>query len=328
MQTKYGFTKFTPNEFSTWIANQSISRTCVRVQQHHTWRPRYSEFSGSNHFEMQQGIKRYHINVNGWADIGQHFSIFPDGAIVTGRPLNRSPACILNANSRAICIESVGNFDAGGDTMRTAQADAIFSATAALLKKIGISTPSKTNVVYHHWYDGSGGLVYTNSGQKSCPGTAFFGGNQLSDFEANFLPRLQAAMGAAGGAQPVGLLEWVGVTADSLNIRRGPGSNFGLISEQGPLDYGAVVRVYERSANGWLRISQSKQFWVYGRYTAPVVQATVNTTDTNARLGPGMTFDVERVFQDGDRVFISGSDGNWKKIEDDLWVHESLLDIT
>ncbi|MET1411803.1 N-acetylmuramoyl-L-alanine amidase [Roseibium sp. HPY-6] len=327
MQQKYGFTKFSPNEFSTWIAKQSISRACVRVQQHHTWKPRYSGFKGSNHFEMQRSMKRYHINNNGWSDIGQHFSIFPDGAIVTGRPLNRSPACIYNANSRAICIESVGNFDAGGDTMKPAQADAIFSATAALLKKIGLSKPSRTNVVYHHWYDGNGGLVYTNSGQKSCPGTAFFGGNQLSDFEANFLPRLQAIMGAGGGTQPVGLLEWVGVTSDSLNIRKGPGSNFAMISEQGPLDHGAVVRVYEQSANGWLRISQSKQFWIYGRYTDPVVSATVNTADTNARLGPGMTFDVERVFQDGDRVFIFGSNGEWKKIEDDLWVHESLLDV-
>ena len=31
---------------------------------------------------------------NQWADIGQHFAIFPDGEIVTGRSMETSPACI------------------------------------------------------------------------------------------------------------------------------------------------------------------------------------------------------------------------------------------
>ncbi|MEX0308392.1 MAG: hypothetical protein AB3N12_13490 [Ruegeria sp.] len=327
MQTKYGFTKLTPAEFPAWIQAQSISRTCVRVQQHHSWKPRYSNFNGSNHFDLQRGMKRYHIDHNGWADIGQHFSIFPDGVIVTGRSLNRSPACIYRANSRAFCIENVGDFDAGGDQMRAEQAESIFSTTKALLQKIGISTPTRTNVVYHHWYDGSGDLVYHNSGQKSCPGTGFFGGNKLADFETNFLPQLKAEMSDTVAPAPVGLVEWVRVEADNLNIRKGPGSDFGLSNDNGPLSYGTVVRVYETSDNGWFRISQTKQYWVFGRYTALARPADVNTPDTNARSGPGMAFDIERVLQDGDRVFIVAEDGEWRRVDDDLWVHESLLDI-
>lgn len=327
MQTKYGFTKLSPAEFPAWIAAQSISRTIVRVQQHHTWKPRYSNFSGSNHFEMQRNMKRYHVNANGWSDIGQHFSIFPDGAIVTGRSLNTSPACISRANSGAICIENIGNFDTGGDVMSPEQAASIFSTTKALLNKIGISTPTKTNVVYHHWYNGNGDLVFHNSGQKSCPGTAFFGGNKLADFEANFLPRLQAEMSGQTAPSPSGLVSWARVEADSLNIRKGASSKFGLANDNGPLSYGDVVRVYEVAANGWFRISQSKSYWIYGRYTIPARPAVVNTPDTNVRGGPGMSFDVERVLQDGDHVFVLEESGEWKRIDDDQWIHQSLLTL-
>jgi hypothetical protein len=66
-------------------------------------------------------MKNHHVNNNGWADIGQHFSIFPDGKICTGRNLESTPACIYGRNANAICIENVGYFDTGKDTMTTAQ---------------------------------------------------------------------------------------------------------------------------------------------------------------------------------------------------------------
>ncbi len=326
MQKEYGFVKLTPSEFESWIDSRSISRTCVRVQQHHTWKPRYSSFNGSNHFRLQRDMKRYHVENNGWSDIGQHFSIFPDGIVVTGRPLNTAPACILNANSGAICIENVGNFDSGGDTMREDQARSIFRVTAALLRKIGISTASKSNVVYHHWYDGSGRLVYYNSGQKSCPGTAFFGGNQLSDFEANFLPRLKSVMGS-GGEPPIDVAHWAAVTIDGLTVRSAATSGAALVDGQGPLHFGSVVRVYEVSGNGWFRISQSKQLWIYGRYTRQVRPAVVNTPDTNARIGPGNKFDVDRVFQKGDRVFVLEKKGDWSRTTEEQWIYTDLLNL-
>lgn len=322
MQKKFGFTLIKADEFESWLASQSISRVCARVQQHHTWKPRYSGFNGKNHFEMQRAMKRYHINDRGWSDIGQHFSIFPDGVVLTGRPLNRSPACIGNANSGAICIENVGNFNKGGDTMNDAQANAIFLVTASLLKKIGIRIPTRSNVVYHHWYNSRGSLVYHNSEQKSCPGTAFFGGNQLSDFEKNFLPRLQQAMGD-GGVPPRGLIQWATVNTDSLKVRTGPSSSASLSNQHSAIPYGSVIRIYEEASNGWKRISQTKQLWVYGRFVDAVTPAMVNTPDTNARIGPGMDFDIARVLQDGDKVFVSAENGAWRSITEDLWIHES-----
>ena len=78
-------------------------------------------------------MRNHHIGNNGWADIGQHFSVFPDGAVVTGRPLNRTPACIYHANAGGVCFENVGAFDAGRDQMPAAQRDSILRATAAVL---------------------------------------------------------------------------------------------------------------------------------------------------------------------------------------------------
>ena len=108
-------------EFETWLPNLSISRTVRTVQQHHTWSPSYAQFNGTNHFEVQKGMKNHHVENNGWNDIGQHISIFPDGTVVTGRPFNVTPACIAGANSGCFCIESVGNFDTGKDTMKPVQ---------------------------------------------------------------------------------------------------------------------------------------------------------------------------------------------------------------
>ena len=184
MESKYGFLKMSLKEFEKWLPAQSISRTVHTVQQHHTWKPSYAQFDGSNHFSVQKGMKNYHMK-EGNNDISQHVSIFPDGSVVTGRPFNRTPACIKWANSGCFCIESVGDFDKGRDVMTPVQKDAIIRVTAAFLKKIGQSVPGKNNIVYHHWYDSSGNKKYGKNATKSCPGTAFFGGNKLEDLKGS-----------------------------------------------------------------------------------------------------------------------------------------------
>lgn len=70
-----------------------ISRFNFRhIQIHHTWKPNHKGFNGKNHLQLQRNMKNYHINNNGWSDIGQHFTLMPDGKFVTGRPLSRTPA--------------------------------------------------------------------------------------------------------------------------------------------------------------------------------------------------------------------------------------------
>ena len=66
-------------------------------------------------------MKNHHVNHNGWRDIEQYFSIFPDGTILTGRSLEQSPAYIIRQNANSICMKNVRNFDIGGDNMTLAQ---------------------------------------------------------------------------------------------------------------------------------------------------------------------------------------------------------------
>ena len=81
---------------------------------HHTWKPTHRDFNGKNHLALQQGMRNYHINTNGWGDIGHHLALMPDGKWVTGRPFNKTPASIKEWNTGALAVEMVGNFDKEG----------------------------------------------------------------------------------------------------------------------------------------------------------------------------------------------------------------------
>lgn len=194
MKTQSGFTLMTAAEFEGWITSQRVTRGIQLVQLHHTWSPAYAQFTGSNHFSLQSGMKSYHLSI-GYADIAQNLTIFPDGQVMTGRSLNTAPAGCVGANSNGICIENVGNFDAGGDTMTDAQKDAIVRVTAALLRKFGLS--SESGVTYHAWWTEGGaslGTYIAGKSCKTCPGTAFFGGNTRASYDKHLKPLLQAAM--------------------------------------------------------------------------------------------------------------------------------------
>lgn len=324
--TSGGFTKFNVSEFETWIAGISVSRTVTRVQQHHTYIPSYSQFNGSNHFSLQNGMRNHHVNNNGWSDIGQHFSIFPDGAIVTGRSLNKSPACIYGANARSLCIENVGFFDSGKDNMRNAQKDAIIAVTAAILKRFSAIPQNSTGIVYHHWFDLNTGARRNGAGTtKSCPGTNFFGGNKVADFDANFLPLVQASLaGVAAPTTTVAGNRLVAVTADFLNIRTAPRSSASKISEHGPAELGSILRVFGED-NGWLKISNSKEHWVFGRYTSSVTHGVVNTDESNVREGPSTDYDIMEVLNNGDDVFVRFEEDSWLNVGPERWIHSSLV---
>ena len=328
MQTQSGFTLMSPAEFEAWFPTQSIARTLTKVQQHHTFLPNYAGFSGANHFTMQRNMKHHHVANNGWADIGQHFSIFPDGMVCTGRPLNKAPACIAGNNSGALCIENVGDFDLGKDQMNATHRDAILRVTAAMLRRFTGIPRNDQGVVYHHWFDLNTGARTNGSGvTKSCPGTGFFGGNTVAAFNANFLPALLAVLGGvAPPPPPPAILRHVEVTADSLNIRTGPGASSALISEHGPAQMGSVLRVFAEQ-NDWFKVSSSKQHWVSGRRTAPVRPGTVNTADSNGRTGPGTGFTVVKVYQTGEKLFVRETRDGWHRVDVDTWVHASLITL-
>ncbi len=187
------FKKYNTEEFEKYITSLNVSRGIKLIQLHHTYVPGYRQFTGNNHIQLQTGMRNYHINTNGWSDIAQHFTIFPDGAIVTGRSMEMLPAGIKGANAGAICIECVGNFDAGGDVMRKEQKDAIVSVVKILINKFSLQPENA--VVYHGWWTASGKKLgdYTKGkSAKTCPGTNFFGGNTKKAFEENLLPLIKS----------------------------------------------------------------------------------------------------------------------------------------
>lgn len=318
----------TLGEFETYIANLKIARTILLIQQHHTYIPSYIHFKNNNHFELQKSMKNTHINTNGWADIGQHFSIFPDGSILTGRSIEKSPACITGNNANAICIENIGNFDKGADEMTDAQRDAIISVTAALCKKFNFN-PDTNRIVYHHWFNLATGVRNNGSGNnKSCPGTNFFGGNKVEDCQKNFIPLIKQKLNVPVIEDVLTIVsKYVSVTSDTLNIRRGAGNNYALSKERAPAILGAVLRVYEEN-NGWYRISSSAEHWVNSRYTKVVRRAVVNADVLNVRSGAGTAYPKLASLKKGTEIFVYSQKDGWSQIGiESRWVKDSFLDF-
>ena len=194
--SKYGFTKMTATEFKTWITKQGNYKY-TGIQIHHTAAPSYSNFYKSNgthedELVRQNNIKYFHVKTNGWGDIAQHFTIFPNGAIVTGRKLSNTTAIgIKGWNTQKICIEIYGNFDKGKDVMTKEQKDAVITVYGELCKKFKI-TPSTSTIRCHAWFTAGGtylGDYKAGKSAKTCPGTNFMGfGNSKSAIEKNFIP--------------------------------------------------------------------------------------------------------------------------------------------
>lgn len=185
------FKKYNLNEFQSYIEKVKLLRKINKIQLHHTYSPSYKQFTGDNHISLQEAMRNCHIKTNGWSDIAQHFTVFPDGIIVTGRSLEMVPAGIKGANTGAIAIECIGNFDRGADVMSLAQREAIVGILKVLTEKFSLEP--KESIIYHSWWTSSGkhlGDYIRGESCKTCPGTNFFGGNTKKAFEENLLPLL------------------------------------------------------------------------------------------------------------------------------------------
>jgi len=190
------FTLLNIEQFAGYLATLDVKRGISHIQQHHTFSPSYSLFRGRNHERLQRGMRNFHVQHNGWSDIGQHFTTFPDGKIMTGRSINVAPACIRGQNTGGICLEHLGNFDTGRDQMSEAQKQTIVLMSAILINHFRLNP--ENDVLYHHWFHlttgrrNGGGPIQTN---KTCPGTAFFGGNKYEHYKQNLMPLIEQEIG-------------------------------------------------------------------------------------------------------------------------------------
>lgn len=148
------FKSYTIAEFQSFIQSVSIKRKITHIQLHHTWKPRKSDYRGE---ATIAAMWRYHTETRGWRDIGQHFSVAPDGLIWDGRSLELDPAGITGYNSGGIMFEMIGNFDNGEEKLEGIQLDAIIAAIRVLIDKFKLSLH---DVVFHREHS-----------PKTCPGT-------------------------------------------------------------------------------------------------------------------------------------------------------------
>lgn len=272
MKSAYGFTRFdTEDEFKNWLKNKSVSRSVTKLQIHHTGSPSYSNFFKSNgthedELTRQKNMKSFHVNSRGMSDIAQHFTVFPNGKIVTGRSLNSNPAGITGWNTGAICVEIYGNFDKGQDTMKDAQKKAVIMLYGELCKKFKL-TPSTNTIRCHAWFTSGGtylGDYYPAKSRKSCPGTAFMGfGNSKSAIANNFIPLVKNYI-SGGSASTSTTTQTTNsvyrVNVDELNIRQGPGTSYPVVGVVHKGEAYTIVKMSGswgklKSGAGWINCS-------------------------------------------------------------------------
>lgn len=209
MKTQNGFTLLeNEKEFKEWLDKQHPTRKITRLQVHHMGLPDYSTWSGTdqrvygNNKELGRtqsldayGKQTWHSSDGHGHYIAQHFNIFPNGKVTTGRNLNSTPIGIAGWNTNAVCVEIYGNFDKGYDIMTEEQKKAVIFVYALLAEKFNIPK-SSSYIRPHSWFTSGGTCLwdyYPTKSRKSCPGTNFMGfGNTKKAFENNFYPLLKA----------------------------------------------------------------------------------------------------------------------------------------
>jgi len=265
MQTQGKFILMNIDEFQQFLHTTIVTRKITHIQNHHTLIPSYRNFNGSNHFEKMKAMEADHI-ARGFGGIAQHITTFHDGTICLGRNMESKPTCIHLANTGGICIENFGNFDIGHDNMTNEQNKTIIKVNALLCSKFNL-TPNTQTIVYHHWFRMSNGFRdggKNDDDHKTCPGTAFFGGNTENDFTNNLLPLIIQEMAPLNvpANQPLPAIQIGVVQALILNVRTGPGTTFPVISKLKENDSVSILE-----SNGeWDRIGTNQ--WVNSNYVA------------------------------------------------------------
>ena len=338
-ETRYGFTKMSVNEFKSWLQKQG-NYNYTGIQIHHTASPSSKHFykaNGTHEDELtrQNNMKSYHVNTNGWDDIAQHFTIFPNGKIVTGRSLANTTAIgIRGWNYNKICIEIYGNFDHGQDVMTDEQKQAVIAVYGELCKKFNI-TPSISTIRCHAWFTAGGsylGDYVAGRSAKTCPGTNFMGfGNSKEAIEKNFIPLVRNYINSgsttstpAQTSTPTNTNYIVKVNTDSLNVRKGPGVSYAVCGELGKGEAYTIVQTQNgwgklKSGVGWINLSYTQR--VSNTTTASSVVSSSNylvkitANNLNVRKGPGVSYGISGTVKKGQVYTIVETKNGWGKLK-------------
>lgn len=285
VKTQNGFTLLeNAKEVRDWLARQKVARKITKLQVHHMDLPSYSTWEKTDkklfdepHFGRTQSLNSYGKSTwgSGASDghghyIAQHFNVFPDGKITTGRNLNSTPIGIRGWNTNAICIEIYGCFDKGHDTMTKEQKEAVVYLYGELCKRFDIPV-NTTHIRPHCWFTAGGtylGKYNPSRSAKTCPGTAFWGHGCSPDGFAHFIKDVKNYVNGKkeepkvvdrSGEKDVPNYK-VEVITDTLNVRYGASTSYDKIST---LKKGDIVTITHekddwgliQGAKGWISLN-------------------------------------------------------------------------
>ncbi len=292
MKTKNGFTLFEkPSEIGPWLKKQSVFRIINKLQVHHMDLPNYSTWEKTDkkvfsepHFGRTQSLNDYGRRTwgNGASDghghyIAQHFNVFPDGKITTGRHLNSKPIGIRGWNDGAICIEIYGDFDKSKDVMTAAQKKAVIALYGELCKRFKISVDT-AHIRPHCWFTAGGaylGKYNSSRSAKTCPGTNFWGvGCSPSGFN-KFLADIKEYVNGKEievSAADNKFKKYIAKpTVEGLACRKGPGVEYDKVTVIDP-DIAVTIVDEEKAKDGgtWLKCKAgyyvNKKYMEFVRY--------------------------------------------------------------
>lgn len=284
MKTQNGFTLFEKtSEIGPWLKKQKVTRKITRLQVHHMDLPNYSTWEKTDkkvfdepHFGRTESLNSYGKSKWGYSDghgkyIAQHFNVFPDGKITTGRHLNSTPIGIRGWNTNAICIEIYGDFDKGKDVMTAAQKKAVIALYGELCKRFKIK-PSTSTIRPHCWFTARGtylGKYDPSRSAKTCPGTNFMGYGCSTTGFAKFIKEVKNYIDGnkeepkeePKEEKSEGIYR---VRTDKLNVRKGPGVNFEKTNEVHKGDAFTIVEINGnwgklKSGIGWINLSYTEK---------------------------------------------------------------------
>lgn len=97
-------------------------------------------------------IRRWHVQGNGWQDIGYHFVIDLDGTVEVGRPVSKQGAHCSGHNKTTIGICYVGGCAADGKTPKDTRTEAQKKSLRELVAVLRSCFPTITKVSGHRDY--------------------------------------------------------------------------------------------------------------------------------------------------------------------------------
>lgn len=148
-------------------------------------------------------IRRWHVEGNGWSDIGYHFVIDRDGSVGVGRPLDKQGAHVKGHNATSIGICLIGGHGSSAvDKFEEHFTPAQDKALRAKIDELKAQFPSITKVTGHNDYTSA----------KACPGfkvKEWMTGKTPSVASSTTVQAsaIQIAGGLGGGIGALGTLE-------------------------------------------------------------------------------------------------------------------------